>query len=321
MGPFTISRALLGGFIDKVEIEHSGIIRILGWSEGVIDVTTFPDVYLDAKPVPFLQYYRFRRRDVSSGATGVPAQFGLALEYLLPDDMLAPAKRLEVRFPSPHGLKFTFKADFAFVHAHYRPLLSTTTVLHRDGIYGSGPPNTALHEDVLELTKRVHSPVLDFGCGRGVLVRHLLNQGADAYGLEMDSELIRSCIPPELRPRITLYDGSFPAPYADASFRSIFCSEVLEHIPDYQTAISEMARIATETVVLTVPDASAIPVGFRHGLVPWHLLESTHLNFFTQQSLKAALEPHFSRLEFGRIGLCRVNDTAFYVSLAVVCSK
>jgi SAM-dependent methyltransferase len=320
MGPFNISRPLIGGFIDRAEVEHCGIIRLIGWSEGGINVNIFPKVQLDGKPVPFLQYYRFRRRDVSSGGTGVPAQFGLAIEYLLPEDMLGPAKLLEIRFPSG-GLKLAFEADFVFIHAHYRSLLNTTKVLHRADIYGSGLPNTALHEDILGLAEGIQGPVLDFGCGRGVLVRHLLDKGADAYGLEMDTEIIRTSIPPEIRDRITLYDGSFPAPYGDASFRSVICSEVLEHIPDYRTAIAEMARMATQTVVLTVPDASAIPVGFRHGLVPWHLLESTHFNFFTQQSLKAALEPHFSSLEFGRIGPCCANDSTFYVSLAVVCSK
>jgi hypothetical protein len=321
MGPFDISRALINGFIDRIEVEPSGIIRIMGWAAGGIDVKIFPEVHLDGKPVPFFQYYRFKRQDVSSGDTRVPSQFGLAIEYLLPDNMLAEAKILKVRFPSERGLTFTFETDFVFMEPHYRSLLSTSTVRHRENIYSSGPPNTVVNEDILELVKRVHGPCLDFGCGRGVLLQHLLSEGTDCYGLEMDSEIIRASIPPEIRDRITLYDGGFPAPYADASFRSIICSEVLEHIPDYRTAIAEMARIATETVVLTVPNAAAIPLGFRHGLVPWHMLESTHFNFFTQQSLKAALEPHFSRLEFGRIGPSRINDTPFDISLAVVCSK
>lgn len=321
MGPFYINRALINGYIDRVEIEPSGIIRVMGWSDADINSKNFPQVNLDNRSVPLLQYYRFRRQDVSSGASPVPSQLGLAIEYLLLEDMLAPAKLLEVQFPSEGGLTFTFEADLVFIRAHYHPLLSSAIVRHREDIYAFGPPNTALHEDVLELAKCVQGPVLDFGCGRGVLLRKLLEEGTDAHGLEIDSEVMRTSIPPEIRDRITLYDGCFPAPYADASFRSVICSEVLEHIPDYRAAIADMARIARETVVLTVPDASAIPVGFRHGVVPWHLLESTHFNFFNQQSLKAALEPHFSSLEFGRIGPCLVNDTVFYVSLAVVCSK
>lgn len=135
--------------------------------------------------------------------------------------------------------------------------------------------------------------------------------GVEAYGLELDSPIIRESIPPQSAGAITLYDGSFPSPFEDGRFQSVICSEVLEHIPDYQAAIRDIARLAIEKVIFTVPDASAIPVGFRHGVVPWHLLEGTHVNFFTQQSLKHALESSFSKIEFGRIGLVHLNDTAF----------
>jgi hypothetical protein len=95
----------------------------------------------------------------------------------------------------------------------------------------------------------------------------------------------------------------------------------LEHIPDYQSAIKDIARLSTGKVILTVPDASAIPVGFHHGAVPWHLLEGTHVNFFTQESLKRALQPHFSQIEFGRIGLARFDDSTYYVSLVAACLR
>src|SRR5437763_15527996 len=97
--------------------------------------------------------------------------------------------------------------------------------------------------------------------------------------------MIRESIRPGVSSSITLYDGQFPSPLQNGSFKSVFCSEVLEHIPDYETAIREIARLATERVTFTVPNASAIPNGFRHRVVPCHLLEGTHVNFFTQTSL------------------------------------
>lgn len=70
-----------------------------------------------------------------------------------------------------------------------------------------------------------------------------------------------------------------------------------------------------------MPDIAVLPLGTRHRLVPWHLLESTHVNFFTQRSLGHALTPFFPKVEFGRMSLCGLNDTTFYVSLVAVCSK
>jgi hypothetical protein len=80
-----------------------------------------------------------------------------------------------------------------------------------------------------------------------------------------------------------------------------------------------MARLARKTVVITVPDASAIPVGFRHRLVPWHLLELTHVNFFTQASLGKLLRRYFTNIEFGRISATHVNESPYFVSLVAHC--
>ena len=219
------------------------------------------------------------------------------------------------------GESFSFEVDLTFLYPDYRSLLNSTEVLHRYHIYGSGPPNIDVHPHVVELAKRLPGPVLDFGCGRGALIRELLNSGIEAYGLEIDSEILRGCIPEEHRRLITLYNGSLPSPFGDAQFRSVVCSEVLEHIPDYQAAIQDIARLASEQALFTVPDASAIPIGFRHGSVPWHLMEATHVNFFNQESLAHALKPHFSDIEFGRIGQSRFNDSPYYVSLAALCRK
>jgi hypothetical protein len=95
----------------------------------------------------------------------------------------------------------------------------------------------------------------------------------------------------------------------------------LEHVPDYQAAVREIARLAGEQALFTVPDASAIPLGFQHGAVPWHLLERTHVNFFTQRSLQQLLQPHFSKVQFSRVGAAYFNKTPYWVSLSALCWK
>ncbi|MEZ5286813.1 MAG: hypothetical protein R2712_18790 [Vicinamibacterales bacterium] len=117
---------------------------------------------------------------------------------------------------------------------------------------------------------------------------------------------------------MTLYDGNGPAPFADRQFASVTCCEVLEHIPDPGRAAADLARLARERLLVTVPDMSSIPRGFRHGVVPWHLLEATHVNFFTQHALEAVLSPFASGVEVSRIGEVRCGPLSYYTSLAAV---
>ena len=315
---FPIGLPGLGGFVDSVLLDPCGIIRIVGWSKSAFDPRLSPAVWLDGQPVPFLQHFRFARPDAGENPDSLCPQAGLALDYLAPESLAGTRIGTLSIALQPHG-DLVFEADFTFINPHYRQLLDTPRVLHREEIYGSGPPNTAVHPEVLTLAMQLEGPVLDLGCGRGVLVGELRRAGIEAHGLELDSELIRQCIPAGRSGDITLYDGAFPSPFPDRAFRSVICSEVLEHIPDYRSAVRDIARLCSGKVIFTVPDASAIPVGFHHGAVPWHLLEGTHVNFFTQESLKRVLEPHFSRIEFGRIGLARFNDSTYYVSLVASC--
>jgi len=85
--------------------------------------------------------------------------------------------------------------------------------------------------------------------------------------------------------------------------------------------VGEMARILRKSLILTVPDISAIPVLYRHNIVPWHLLEATHVNFFTQKSLSELLKKYFSKIDFARIGPNVVNGTTYYTSIVGICSK
>ena len=316
---FPVARALGSGCLDTLQVDECGLVRLEGWSREAVPTDGYPAVSIDGQNIPLLQHFRFRRPDVPPAAGSQSVQTGVAWEYLIPEAVTGPSHAVELRLPEGDAL--AFQANVRFVPPHYRILFGSNRVYHREEIYGSGPPNRVVHADVWELARLLEGPVLDFGCGRGALVSGLGEAGIEAHGLELDSPLLRSAISPALAGRITLYDGSLPAPFADRSFRSVICSEVLEHIPDYRAAVADIARIATHRAIFTVPDASAIPVGYRHGIVPWHLLEGTHLNFFCQQSLQELLAPHFQTIEFGRAGSLAINDSSFYVSLTAVCSK
>ena len=313
-----VGRPASWGFIDAIEVDPCGIVRVIGWTRDAHIGAQMPALSLAQTPLQPLQAYRITRPDVTARSNPAHLQAGIMYEYLLP-----PGFR-DQRFVAPaitvSGIgSFAFDGAIQFGEPHYGILLNSGEVLHREHLYSSGPPNIAVDHQLIELSGYVTGRILDFGCGSGALVRHLRGNAVDAWGIEMDNGRIRDSIRPDVEPFITLYDGGFPTPFPDRSFDSIVCSEVLEHIPQFEQAVDEFARLATKKLLITVPDMSAIPIGFRHRMIPWHLLEGTHVNFFTQTSLNQLLSKHFSRVEFGRMSPCKINEVSFYVSLVAFC--
>jgi len=308
------------GCFDRAEVDPCGLVRIIGWFKGPV-CGELPRVSLDARKLALLQHYRLARPDVEAAVENITArQSGVVFEYLVEENMTGCNFRtLSVELPP--GSRREFPGDFQFLTPHYRCLFVTEAVMHRDDIYGSGPPNPAVHPETLMLAATLTGPVLDFGCGSGALVAELKKSGVDARGLELDTPEIRRAIKAEVKSAVTLYDGKLPLNLPAGAVASVFCSEVLEHIPDPLSAVKEIARLASEQAIFTVPDMSAIPSGFRHSLVPWHLMEGTHVNFFTQTSLHQLLKPFFATFEFGRIGACTINDSRVFTSLVAFCKK
>ena len=316
-----LNQPLIDSFLDRVEIDASGLIRVVGWTklsgEG-FEAT--PVIRLDGTETRRLQTYRVSRPDVEAAEKITDRHAGVVCEYLIPQSMFGEtARMLSLKIAGYVALQF--ETDVTFIEPDYRPIFECEPVLKRSQIYGTGSPNTAVHPDVLALARKLPAPILDFGCGGGALIEALQATGTPCRGLELAGSTASTSVPTSLQHLVTVYDGTFPSPIESRSAKSVFCSEVLEHIADYQRAIQDMARIATERVVITVPDCSAIALGARHQLVPWHLLESTHVNFFNQTSLQQVLRPYFREISFGRICPCLLNDTDFYVSIVAYCTK
>lgn len=173
-------------------------------------------------------------------------------------------------------------------------------VLHRENIYGSGPPVEHPSAEALALVLQylpARSSVLDFGCGAGAYARGILDAGHNWLGAEIQP----ACL--EILQRRNLPFRAFEAaagprlPFADLSFDAAIAIEVLEHITDLDATIAELARVTKTRLLVSVPNMEIIPLFAPLGVVPWHLLEATHVNFFTRASLATALRRHFGRVE------------------------
>ena len=208
-----------------------------------------------------------------------------------------PARRTE---PAPYDLFF----DTPAAHG-------------RKGVYSTGRPDRDCSPELLSLALTLPQPILDYGCGTGALVRELREAGVMAFGLELDTPEMRKATDPSVAPYVSYVTPDKGSAFSDRSFGSVVCSEVLEHVGDYVQVARELERLASDSMLITVPDASAIPTLHQHAVVPWHLLEGSHVNFFSRLAVRGLFEPAFEVDDEYGLGRYLVNGTAYFTSLGM----
>ncbi|HEY1520264.1 MAG TPA: class I SAM-dependent methyltransferase [Solirubrobacteraceae bacterium] len=105
-------------------------------------------------------------------------------------------------------------------------------------------------------TQAAPESVLDVGCGEGVLTFQWAEQLADRPVLGIDLADPKLQAEWETRRRPNLEFRELPAeslPFPDRSFDLAAAIEVLEHVPDPEATMSEMARVAAGHLLVSVP--------------------------------------------------------------------
>jgi SAM-dependent methyltransferase len=149
--------------------------------------------------------------------------------------------------------------------------------------------------------------VLDLGCGAGRFVAALRDAGADVVGVELAEAALERArrVAPGADLRRVEPDGSLPVGHGEIDL--VWCSEVLEHVPDTAALLTEVRRVlrARGRLLLTVPD---------HGRVKRTLLALARyeahydplgqdLRFYTRRSLASALAATgFADVRMGALG-------------------
>jgi ubiquinone/menaquinone biosynthesis C-methylase UbiE len=190
-------------------------------------------------------------------------------------------------------------------------------VLHRNDIYGSGPPVDAVSEEIFQfVATNTGQTILDVGCGIGPYVSRLTALGRSCIGIEIDESIVEAAraLGRDVR-CMSAYDLRFP----DRSFDSVILVETLEHLPEFEKALNEASRVARQSIVVTVPDISALSEMSKRQVVPWHLLEATHVNFFTPETLRKVLLRYSQECESTRLGaFFEVDGALIFMHAAAV---
>lgn len=128
------------------------------------------------------------------------------------------------------------------------------------------------HLSTLELVRE--GTVLDVGCGDGLLLKLLREEGVTASGVDISSEAVAQCRAAGFVAQEHSLDN--PLPYPDNAFDTVTLLDVLEHVYDPLFVLREARRVAKERVIVGVPNFSSLPARLQTllGKVP----ENNHPN-------------------------------------------
>jgi SAM-dependent methyltransferase len=143
--------------------------------------------------------------------------------------------------------------------------------------------------------------LLDMGCGGGRHAFAALRRGArvvafDADGGELadvrimcDAMAIEGEVPPA-GASLAVQGDALALPFADGAFDRIIAAEVLEHIPDDESAIAELARVLAPGGLMAVTVPATFPERINWALdSDYHDFPGGHIRIYRQHQLESRL--------------------------------
>ena len=140
--------------------------------------------------------------------------------------------------------------------------------------------------------------LLDVGCGEGVLTHQWAQRLGDerrVVGIDLDDPALHAewakRTAPNLEYRVMKAEN---LPFADDEFDTATAIEVLEHVPDAEHTVAEMARVAKRWLLVSVPrEPLWRGLNMARGAY-WKDLGNTpgHVNHWSKRSFVALLSEH-----------------------------
>jgi 2-polyprenyl-3-methyl-5-hydroxy-6-metoxy-1,4-benzoquinol methylase len=139
--------------------------------------------------------------------------------------------------------------------------------------------------------------LLDVGCGEGVLVHRWAARLGQSrvVGIDLEEESIQSGWAQRQAPNLEYHVmEAANLPFADGEFALACAIEVLEHLPDPEHTVSEMARCASGHLLVSVPREPLWRMLNMARGAYWSSLGNTpgHLNHWTRRSFIELLSRH-----------------------------
>lgn len=146
------------------------------------------------------------------------------------------------------------------------------------------------------------SRVIDVGCGAGRHSFEAYRRGADVVALDRNAAELADVdtmlaamgeageAPPSAKAQVVVGDA-LSLPYPDESFSVVIASEILEHVPDDDTAIAELVRVLEPGGRLAVTVPRWLPERICWLLSDdYHANEGGHIRIYRADALRGKLE-------------------------------
>lgn len=164
--------------------------------------------------------------------------------------------------------------------------------------------------------KNEHFKLLEIGCEAGNLLNaiHLAFPRAQLTGFDISTHALEAAKCKLSDQSVTFLQGDITQPNSlKTGYDIIVCSETLEHIPDYQAAVQNIAELGAEDTlfIFTVPLESLknrikyllnklglfdlFFRGIEKGMSEWHV------NDFSKSEFHGLLSSHFEILEYRQL--------------------
>jgi len=164
---------------------------------------------------------------------------------------------------------------------------------------------------------------IDIGCGRGRHTHALAARGGlHVVGLDMDPTDLGGAregfeFYPTLGGWSLLVGDALHLPFPDDAFDRVICSEVLEHLPDFESALSEISRITKPGGVfaLSVPRAWPEAICWRLS-TEYSNTPGGHVRIFNARALRDAVQTH-GFTPYARHGAHALHSPYWWLKCAV----
>ena len=209
------------------------------------------------------------------------------------EDLLPPSIRDSALFRSMARLVWGGHIDHL---ADFRRRAAMLTPEEYETLYKKHPRVHDLTDNSRACIERIAADmigptILDVGCGTGYMLKAITAGRMDQFTRVCGVDFVR---PEGLNTEgIEFIEAPIERlPFPDASFDTVICTHVIEHILDYRAAILELRRVAAKRLIIVVPRE-------REGMYTFN----PHFNFFPYtHSFLRAMIPLPKRYECALIG-------------------